>query len=300
MRALALATLVLVLVATVAHAGTPSEDLSQARKAFREGQFNVALEKYNALLYPDLRLASSEDLVEAYINLGVCRVETGDEDGAKREFSRALELDPNKQLDTLVITNKRAIELYDDTKADIRTRKEREAAAQREAAEKERLRKLRDSIIGVRTNPYALNWVPFGVGHFWYGQTAKGIALGGGQLITAGTSFAMWFSLVSQYGIRSDKVPLSDADRVLLMQRIEIGTGLAFFVLYFLSVYDMHRMYKPQTRTEIDESTLPPELRNLEKRPAPKPAKPVSLRERIHVSPMVTPDSVGIGIGWEN
>lgn len=299
MRALALATLVLVLVATAAHAGTPSEDLSQARKAFREGQFNVALEKYNALLYPDLRLASSEDLVEAYINLGVCRVETGDEDGAKREFSRALELDPNKQLDTLVITNKRAIELYDDTKADIRTRKEREAAAQREVAEKERLRKLRASLIGVRENPAWLNWAPFGVGHFWYGKTLKGLVLGGTQLASAAGSFGIWFSLVNQYGIRSDKVPLDDAQRVLTLQRLEIGLGVAFLVSYAISVVDMRRNYKPQTRVKIDESLLPPELKEGDK-PAPTKPKQTSLRERILISPMVTPDSVGIGIGWEN
>ncbi len=298
MRALALAALALA-VATVAHAGTPSEDLSQARKAFREGQFGLALEKYNALLYPDLRLASADDLVEAYINLGVCRVETGDGDGAKREFTRALELDPNKQLDTLVITNKKAIELFDDTKADIRTRKEREAAAQREAAEKERLRKLRASLIGVRENPAWLNWAPFGIGHFWYGKTVKGLAFGGSQLLTAAGSFGIWYSLVNKYGIRSDKVPFDDAQRVLTMQRIEIGLGVAFIVSYGISVWDMRRNYKPQTRVKIDESLLPPELKDADK-PAPTKPKQTSLRERILITPMVTPDSVGLGIGWEN
>jgi hypothetical protein len=291
--------ILLALAVSVAGAGTPGEDLSQARKAFREGQFDIALKGYNSLLYPDPRLASTEDLVEAYINLGVCRVETGDEEGAKREFSRALDLDPNRQLDTLVITNKKAIELFDDTKADIRTRKDREAAAQREATEKERLRKLRASIIGVRRNPYALNFAPFGIGQIWYGQTWKGLAFAGAEAATAATSFGIWFSLVGQYGIRSDKVPLSDANRVLLMQRLEVGAGLAFFGIYIWSVIDMHRNYKPQTRTEIDESMLPPELRDIEKKPPPK-TKPVSLRERIHISPMLTPSGVGIGLGWEN
>jgi tetratricopeptide (TPR) repeat protein len=297
MRAVVLACAALVLAASTAVA-TPSEDLAQARKAFREGQFNVALEKYNALLYPDLRLAGTEDLVEAYINLGVCRVETGDDDGAKREFGRALELDPNKQLDPLVITNKKAIELYDDTKADIRTRKDREAAKQREAAEKERLRKLRASLIGFRDNPYFLNFAPFGIGHFWYGQTWKGIAFGTGQVATLATSFGVWYSLVSKYGIRSDKVPFDDGARVRRMQQIQIGTGLAFFGLYVWSVIDMHRHYKPTTRTKIDESQLPPELRDVDKKPATKP-KQTSLLERMFVAPMLTPDGAGIGLGWE-
>src|SRR5215510_9259319 len=77
-----LAVLAVVLAMSVAHA-TPSEDLALARQAFRTGQYQVALEKYNALLRPSVQLANSSDLVEAYVNLGVCRVETGDADGAK-------------------------------------------------------------------------------------------------------------------------------------------------------------------------------------------------------------------------
>lgn len=297
MRALILAALSLALAASAALA-TPSEELAQARKAFREGQFAIALEKYNALLYPELKLASTEDLVEAYINLGVSRLETGDDEGAKREFARALELDPNRQLDPLVITNKKAIELFDDTKADIRIRKEREAAKQREAIEAERLRKLRASLIGVRDNPYALNFAPFGIGHLWFGQTWKGIAFGAAQLATAGTSFAIWYSLVDEYGIRSDKVPRDDAERVLRLQRIHVGAGIAFFAFYAWSVFDMHRHYKPQTRTTIDESSLPPELQNLDEKPAATPKK-TSILERMQVTPMLTPESVGLGIGWE-
>ena len=62
---------------------------------------------------------------------------------------------------------------------------------------------------------------------------------------------------------------------------------------------DGHRYYKSQTRTEIDESLLPPELRDLGKKPPRKPNK-TSLLQRLHIAPMLTPDSVGIGIGWEN
>ena len=116
---------------------------------------------------------------------------------------------------------------------------------------------------------------------------------------SAAGSFGIWFSLVNQYGIRSDKVPLDDAQRVLTLQRLEIGLGVAFLVSYAISVVDMRRNYKPQTRVKIDESQLPPEHKEGDK-PAPTKPKQTSLRERILISPMVTPDSVGIGIGWEN
>ena len=219
---------------------TPSQDLALARQAFRNGDFKGALEKYNALVRPSIQLADSHDLVEAYVNLGVCRVEIGDEPGAKAEFEKALEIDPNKQLDPLVITNKRAIELFDDTKADIRTRKEREAAKRRELEEAERLRKLRESLIGVKDNPRWLNFVPPG-GQFQNGHYWKGALLGIAELGTLGTSVGIWYYLVNKYGIRSDKVPPLEGPRVLRLQQIEIGAGAAFIGLYILGVIDAER-----------------------------------------------------------
>ncbi len=289
----ALATLIALASTALA---TPREDLASANKAFREGQFLEARDKYNYLLYPKAQLADTNDLVEAYVNLGVCRLETGDDDGAKSEFEKALELDPNKQLDPLVITNKRAIVLFDDTKADIRTRREREANARREAAEAERLRKLKESLITVRDNPYYLTFVPFGVGQFQNKEVPKGLFFLGAELVTVGTSISIWGYLVNKYGIRSDQVPLDEGPRVRRLQQIEIGTGIAFFGLYLWGVIDANLHYKRQVRTELDESLLPEELRT---KPKKRPKK-TSVLERIHISPMITPDGAGIGLGWEN
>jgi hypothetical protein len=67
---------------------TPRDDLAAANKSFREGRFDEALPKYNALLRPRLQLADSNDLVEAYVNLGVCRIESGDDEGARPSSKR--------------------------------------------------------------------------------------------------------------------------------------------------------------------------------------------------------------------
>ena len=287
--------LVVLLCMTALAYATPSEDLAQARRAFREGQFSVALEKYNALLYPELRLASTDDLVDAYIGLGVCRLETDDPIGAKREFEKALELDPSHQLDPLIITNKRAIEMWDDTKAEIRTRKEREAAKKREAEEKERIRKLRASLIGVQNNTRALTIVP-GFGQFQNGQGTKGIFFLGAFVVSGGVSFGTWAYLVNKYGIRSDRVPPLEAERVRRLQEVEVGAGIVFIATWIWSTIDANRHYKKQVRTEIDESLLPPELREA----PPPPAKKKPPKTTFHIVPMLSPDSAGIGIGWEN
>jgi hypothetical protein len=234
------------------------------------------------------------------VNLGVCRVETGDETGAKLEFEKALEIDPNKQLDPLLITNKRAIELFDDTKADIRTRKEREAAKRREFEEAERIRKFRESLIGVKDNPYWLNLVP-PFGQFQNRHYLKGGLIAVGEVATLATSVGIWYSLVRQYGIRSDRVPPEDGPRVRRMQQIQVATGVAFFLIYGYGVIDGHIYHKTKTRIDVDETLLPPEWQDPTKKQKPAtPPKKTSLRERLQISPMITPDGVGIGIGWEN
>jgi tetratricopeptide (TPR) repeat protein len=274
----------------------PRDELKAANKMFREGNYPDARDKYNALLYPDIQLADSNDLVEAYVNLGVCRLETGDDNGAQREFEKALQIDPNKQLDPLVITNKKAIALFDDTKSDLRLRGEREKNARREAEERERINRIRASMIGVQTNSKLLIGVPFGVGQFQNGDNRKGAFFLGAGLITFTTSTGIFAYLTNKYGIKSDKVPLEDGPRVRRLQQFEIGTGIAFWGLWIWGAYDAYRHFKPQTRVKLDESLLPPELR--ETPPPPKKKEKTS----YHLVPMLTPDGTGagIGIGWEN
>jgi tetratricopeptide (TPR) repeat protein len=276
---------------------TPRDELKAANQAFRAGQYNDARDKYNALLYPDIQLADSNDLVEAYVNLGVCRLETGDDGGAKREFEKALQIDPNKQLDPLIITNKKAIALFDDTKTDLRVRAEREKNARREAEEKERIRKLRASLIGVQGNTKVLIGVPFGAGQFQNGDTAKGAFFLGAGLITFTTSIGIFAYLTNKYGIKSSSVPLEEGPRVRRLQQIEIGTGIAFWGLWLWGAIDAYRHYKPQVRVKLDESLLPPELRE-----TPPPPKKPKEKTSYHLVPMLTPDGTGagIGIGWEN
>ncbi len=283
---------------SIAHAN-PSQDLDAANQAFRSGQLAVALEKYNALLYPPPpRLANANDIVEAYVNLGVCRVDAGDLDGAKREFEKALQLDPNKQLDPLIISNKEAVRLFDDTKADIRNRA-RDAEAKQQLAEllKER-EAYRKSLVVYRAHPFYLNFAPFGIGQFQNGDTYKGTAFAAGEGVTFATSVAIWGYLVNKYGINNPNlhVDRNEAQTIHNLQVIEIGTGAAFFGLWVWGAIDAYRHYTPQVRVKADDSLLPPNLRDLDK---PKPPKKTSLLDRLHVTPIVTPNGAGIGVGWE-
>ncbi|HEX4454359.1 MAG TPA: tetratricopeptide repeat protein [Kofleriaceae bacterium] len=275
---------------------TPSDDLDKAREAYRNGQYGIALPLFNALLYPPPpRLASPRELTDAYVALGVCRFETGDVIGAKREFEQALALDPGSTIDPLIVSDGAVRQAFIETKLDMRARERAEAEVKHRAE----LRQLRNGMVGVEPHSLVVALLPFGLGQFQNNQTLKGTVFAASEGVTFVTSLGVWYYLVNEYGVRSTHVPLEDGPTVRHLQQIEIGGGIAFLGLWLWGAIDAYRHYKPSTQVELDESLLPPELRDLDKpKKKPAPPKPTSLLE--HIVPIVTQSGVGIGLGWEN
>lgn len=297
MRA-ALILALLVLATSVAPAA-PHDDLDVARAAYRKSDYAHALPLFNALIYPPPpKLASQDDQVDVYVALGVCRYETGDTAGAKREFEQALTLDPNSRIDPLIVTDPGVIQVFNETKGEIKKRQDEEADRKRKAD----LAKLRASLIGFEQHNFALNFVPFGIGQFQNGDKAKGFFFATTEGLALGSSLAIWGYLVNKYGIRSTHVPLDDGPNVRFMQQIEIGSGLLFLGLWAYGAIDAYRHFKPQVRREIDEDLLPPELRDPDAVKKKKKAKTTPKKSSLleHLSPIVTPNGAGIGLSWEN
>lgn len=295
MRAALIALALALLVAPAL--ATPSEELDQARKVYREGDYAKALPLFNALLYPPPpRLASQQDLTDAYVALGVCRFETGDAAGARREFEEALAIDPTYKIDPLIVSDLAAQQAFNETKLDVKARADAEAEAKHRAE----LRKIRDSMVGVESHPLAVNFLPFGLGQLLNNKEyAKGALFAVAEGATFATSVSIYAYLVNTYGIRSTHVPIEDGPTVRHLQQLEIGTGVAFFGLWVWSAIDAYRHYTPQTRVELDNSLLPPELRDLDN-PAPRPRRPPKTSLLEHLAPMLTPNGAGIGLVWEN
>jgi len=290
----------IVAIASIAQAA-PNDELEQARSAYRSAQYSRALPLFNALLYPPPpKLASKDELADAYLALGVCRYETGDPAGAKREFEQALSINSEIRIDPLIVTDRTAIDAFDETRIGLQDRIRTEMEAKRKAEDRARLLAIRQSMVGVETHPLYLTFFPFGVGQFQNEDRAKGVFFAATEAATLITSASIWGYLVNTYGIRSTRVPLEDAQRVRSLQQLEIGTGFAFLGLYVLGVVDAYVHYKPQTRTAIDESVLPPELRGLLKPETSAPAPKKKPKTSFRVVPMLTPDGAGIGLSWEN
>jgi tetratricopeptide (TPR) repeat protein len=286
--------ILIALFAAVAHAGAPREELDKARDAFRKKDCGSAMPSLKDVLYPVERLADRDSLFEARVMLGACFADNGDRDQAKIEFEKALQLKPREVLDSLFYSE-RAVRLFDDTKADMENRAKKDEELRKLQQERERIAQRLANLRVYKQSYYGLNFVPFGAGQYQNGQYLKAGLFAGGQLATLGTSVGIWFYLVNRYGIRSTNVPLDDGPRVRQLQQIEIGTGLAFFGLWIWGSIDALRHYTPNRRVEGDEQLL----KEIKEEAKKKPAK-TSLRDRLHITPMVTSDGVGIGIGWEN
>ena len=281
----------LLLFARMAVAG-PTEDLDKARIAFRQRDCSSAVPKLKDVLYPEPKFSEPNEEFEARTMLGACFVETGEREQAKAEFERALQIKPREPLDPSFYSVG-ARGLYDDTRADIENRAKKDEELRKLQEQREALEKYRESLRVYKQNQYVVNFVPFGFGQLQNGQTLKFALFGSGQLMTLGTSAGIWLYLVAKYGIRSDQVAGEDGPFVRRLQQVEIVSGVAFLGLYAWSVIDSLRHYEAQTRVQGDDELLDKALKD-------KAAPRTSLRERIHISPMIMPTGLGIGIGWEN
>jgi tetratricopeptide (TPR) repeat protein len=285
------AVIALVLVASAAIA-SPVDDLANARTAFRNRDYDSAIKSLTALLYPHEQLADPNNIVEARVLLGVSDFETDRPEDARTEFEKALQLDPNKTLDTLSFSTG-AVHLFDETRQEIEQRKAREAEIRKLQEKNAAAQKYLESLRVYEVHSYALNFVPFGAGQFQNHDRFKGFLLAGAQGLTLSGSVGTWLFLISKYGVNCPHcVSQKDADSVLMDQRIQIGLGATFFALYFYGVVDALRHYTPRAEIKGDSSLLPPDLR--------RPAKKTSLLDKIHIAPMATQSGVGLGVGWEN
>jgi tetratricopeptide (TPR) repeat protein len=297
------AVIALILVAATAAptaAASPRQDLEQARQSFRQHDYNEARKLATFLLYPEPgKLAMPDDLVEAHVILGASSFETGHNAEARAEFEKALQIQPEKSLTDLLFSEG-AVRLFDQTKADIVAREQRDAQLRALAEERKRLEDFEKSLVFVEKRSFVINFAPFGAGQFQNKQPARGLLFALGQGVTGGTSAGVFLYLAGKYGLTA-QVPRDDSTGVRQLQQIEIASGIAFFAIYAWGVVDALLHYQPTVQIQGDDS-LRQQLRALPPDKTRPPAPPLPTRksflDRVHVSPMISRDSVGIGLSW--
>lgn len=308
------------LSALIALAASPSQDFDRGRIAFGRGEYQRAIGILRPLLYPELRLESEGEVVQAHRMLGVANLFEGRPAEAKVEFRKLLELRPDYRFDPL-LDPPRVVDFFNSVVKDEEDEiaaleaKRRKQEAEREAHRKqeaERLRAASAKVILYERHSYVLNFVPFGAGQFQNGQRRKGLAIAGAEaglgLVSVGAFVAnFWlFGLqphrrcleiqpVDAGGLSrqcpADKVDHSDEDLSRNLLRVQVVSGGLFFAAAIWGAVDAIRHFQEREFLEIETGPSPGV-------PPGPTVTPKSQASRLQLQPGIAAAPLGLGLGW--
>lgn len=252
---------------------SPTAEFERAKTAFARGEYKRALELLRPLVYPDVRLETEGEVVQAHRMLGVASLFENKPEDARREFRKLLELRPDYRFDPL-LDPPRVVEQFDvvvkEEEAELavveakRKRREQELAA-RKQREQERLRAQQAVVVRYERRSYAVNFVPFGAGQFQNGQRTKGWLFLGAEAALGGASLAAFITNFALFGVApqrrcltvqpndanglpqrcpSDQIDRSDEDLSTNLMRTQVITGGLFFAVAIWGVVDALRHYE--------------------------------------------------------
>jgi hypothetical protein len=252
---------------------TPAVQFERGKNAFSRGEYGRAVELLRPLIYPEVRLDTEGEIVQAHRMLGVANLFENDPEGARREFRKLLELRPDYRFDPL-LDPPRVVDFFNivvkDEEAELavidgkRRRREQELAARHER-EAERLRAQQAVVLRYDHHPYSVNFIPFGAGQFQNGQRRKGwlffgaeVALGGASVAAFATNFALFgiaphrrcdvMQPIDANGL-PQRCPSTEIDRTdenlsTNLLRAQIITGGLFYAVAIWGVIDALRHYE--------------------------------------------------------
>ena len=308
----------------LALASPPSQEFERGRIAFGRGEYQRAIGILRPLLYPELRLESEGEVVQAHRMLGVANLFEGRPAEAKAEFRKLLELRPDYRFDPLLdpplvvdLFNTVLKEEEDEIAALESKRKKQEAErATQRRAEAERLRVATAKVIVYERHSYVLNFVPFGAGQFQNGQRRKGLAFAGAEaglaLISVGALVAnFWIFGVQPHRACQDPQPMdagglparcpdnkvdhSDEDLSRNLTRLQVVSGGLFWAVAVWGAIDAVRHYQERERLEL-EPVVP--TTGTSGAPAPPDPPPRPQAGRLEIQPGIPATPFGLGLGW--
>jgi hypothetical protein len=282
----------------------PNEDLQRGKNAYDRGEFARVVEIVRPLLYPEIRLQSEGQIVQAHRILGVAYLFEKDETEATHEFRRLLQIMPDYHFDPL-LDPPEVVDFFNNVRkgyeaeiGDLEARhKAMEQARQRD---KEACDKFRagPTVIERRVgrNSFTINFVPFGAGQFQNGHRTKGWALLVSESVLGAVSIGAFATNLAVYGFRpqrpcrynvgsaacpADEIDHTDENRSRWLSRVQVASGAMFFGAVALGVIDALYFFEPET--QLASAHTP---------------KRQSTTETLRLSPAVMERAIGPGLSF--
>ncbi|MFO8074474.1 MAG: tetratricopeptide repeat protein [Polyangia bacterium] len=254
------------------------EEFIKAKNAYEAGEYETAVERFEALLDGDPRNPALVN--EAYKLMGVSYLFVGREEEAEKSFLKLLTRSPEYELDPMLFP----IEVVDFfTEVKLKNDKRLAALAQARAAEKEAERRAEEKrrlaeLEKLKRNVYLekdreqrsllVAVMPLGAGQFQNGEPVKGGLFLGGELLL-GAAAVTTYVLHEGLRRRSDEPFESTSDR-REYERLERGYRIsnqvslgALAVLAVAGVVDSLYFFEKETVSwqQIDKREVPDRLR---------------------------------------
>jgi hypothetical protein len=249
----------------------PAEELQRGKNSFDRGEFRRAVEIVHPLVYPEIRLQSQHQIIQAHRILGVSYLFEKQQEAAAGEFRKLLQLSPDYHFDPL-LDPPEVVDFFNTVRRDYGAelaqleakRKEAERARQRD---KEECNKMRagPSVIERRVgrNSFTMNFLPFGAGQFQNGHRKKGWAFLTAETMLGAVSVGALATNLAVYGLRPQRtcrydmgdtacppnwIDHTDEDRSRWLTRVQVASGALFLGVVAWGILDAIYHYRPETQ----------------------------------------------------
>lgn len=253
----------------------PVDELRDAENWFVYGDFERVVLKLAPLVDPKSQLADRRDLARSYELLGLSCFYLRREAEARKYFERLVRLEPEKQLDPLVVPPP-AVHFYDDLRRSMADEiaRQREALQKQLAEEEERRRQANIVVekIELRRNSRLVAAMPLGIGQFQDGQVLAGGLLLGTQVALAGLSGAFYLA-TENLRQPSGRYARADVSRAEAYQAVQLSTGYAAVLVALGGIVHAQLTFREDTEVRRDFSA-PGVQPDLGPRPEIDPAAP--------------------------
>jgi hypothetical protein len=282
----------LVLTVLLFQTAAPVEELQRGKNAYDRGEFRRAVEIVRPLLYPDLRLQSENQIVQAHRILGVSYLFEKQQVAATGEFRQLLQIRPDYHFDPL-LDPPEVVDFFNSVRkgygaelAQLEAKhKQAERARQRDKEECEKVR-AGPAFIEKRVgrNSFTVSFLPFGAGQFQNGQRAKGWGFLTAETVLGAVSVGAFATSLAVYGLRPQRtcrydvgdsvcppnaIDHTDENRSRWLTRVQVASGAMFFGAVAWGIIDAIYYYQPETQLSLaSPARRPPWAGNLQLSPA--------------------------------
>jgi hypothetical protein len=279
-----------------------SAEFNRGKAAYERAEYSRAVEVLRPLLYPESRLETEGQVVEAHRMLGIAHLFEKQNALAAQEFRKLLQLRPDYRFDALLDPPQvvdffnGVLREYEGELAQIEAR--RKQADLEEKRRRDAYERAKNPAVVERRylrNSFTVNFIPFGAGQFQNGQRRKGWGFLLGESALAGVSVGAFATNFAVYGFRPRRAcqaassdglchpDLRDQHRSEALTSVQLVSGGLFFAVAAWGIADAILNYVPEVPLDT---------------PVRTPTAQAAPTLRLRLAPVVDRATVGAGLAF--